>query len=188
MRRLVPEPAFRRFNHMVTHQGVVAVMIMFLFQGMAFMILVAAQTPVTIFLASAWVGLNFGGIFALFPSATADYFGTRNLGVNYGWVFTAYAVAGIVGPMIGGSMFKRYHNYTIAFYTAAILAAVRPGLAGKLQRVHRPRHHSIFVLLQLRVDRLRSVEHAGIGREHALVDGPRHAIPHRHILCLPGAL
>jgi MFS family permease len=39
-------------------------------------------------------------------------------------MFTAYAVAGIVGPMIGGSIFKAYHAYTVAFYTAGVLAVV----------------------------------------------------------------
>lgn len=66
----------------------------------------------------------FGTLLSVFPSTTADFFGTKNLGVNYGWVFTAYAIAGIVGPKIGGSMFVKYHNYTIAFYTAGVLAAV----------------------------------------------------------------
>jgi OFA family oxalate/formate antiporter-like MFS transporter len=66
----------------------------------------------------------FGTLLSVFPSATADFFGTKNLGVNYGWMFSAYAVAGIVGPMIGGYMFKTYHNYTVAFYTAGILALV----------------------------------------------------------------
>lgn len=66
----------------------------------------------------------FGTLLSVFPSTTADFFGTKNLGVNYGWVFTAYAVAGIVGPMIGGYMFKTYNNYTVAFYTAGVLALV----------------------------------------------------------------
>ncbi|MGA7616078.1 MAG: OFA family MFS transporter [Thermoanaerobaculia bacterium] len=66
----------------------------------------------------------FGTLLSVFPSTTADFFGTRNLGVNYGWMFTAYAVAGIVGPMIGGSMFRTYQNYTIAFYTAGVLSVV----------------------------------------------------------------
>ena len=66
----------------------------------------------------------FGTLLSVFPSTTADFFGTKNLGVNYGWVFTAYAVAGIVGPMIGGYMFKTYNNYTVAFYAAGILALV----------------------------------------------------------------
>lgn len=98
-----------------------AMMIMFLFQGMAFMLLVSAQTPLTIFLASAWVGLNFGGNFALFPAATSDYFGTRHLGVNYGWIFTAYGVAGIMGPAVGGVLFDATGGYVLAFVFAGTL-------------------------------------------------------------------
>jgi OFA family oxalate/formate antiporter-like MFS transporter len=66
----------------------------------------------------------FGTLLSVFPSTTADFFGTKNLGVNYGWVFTAYAVAGIFGPMIGGYTFKQYQNYNVAFYSAGVLAVV----------------------------------------------------------------
>lgn len=48
------------------------------------------------------IGFNFGGNFALFPAATADYFGNKNVGTNYGWVFLSYGVAGIAGPLIAG--------------------------------------------------------------------------------------
>ena len=48
------------------------------------------------------IGFNFGGNFALFPAATADFFGNKNVGTNYGWVFLAYGVAGIVGPQVAG--------------------------------------------------------------------------------------
>jgi OFA family oxalate/formate antiporter-like MFS transporter len=70
--------------------------------------------------------------------AVSDFWGTRNAGVNYGLLFTAWGVAGIIGPRIGGVLFDRYHNYQAAFYTAAALAAVallcellvkRPGVA-----------------------------------------------------------
>jgi OFA family oxalate/formate antiporter-like MFS transporter len=66
----------------------------------------------------------YGTLLSVFPSTTADFFGTKNLGVNYGWVFTAWGVAGIVGPAIGGYMFKAYNNYTAAFYTAGVLALI----------------------------------------------------------------
>ena len=79
-----------------------AMMIMFLAQGMAFMMLVSVKSPLTVFIASAWVGLNFGGNFALFPAITADYFGNKNVGRNYGWMFTAYGIAGIIGPQLAG--------------------------------------------------------------------------------------
>jgi len=51
---------------------------------------------------SSFVGFNYGGIFALFPAITADYFGNREVGRNYGWVFTSYGVAGILGPLLAG--------------------------------------------------------------------------------------
>jgi len=101
-----------------------AMMIMFLAQGMAFMLLISVQSTLAVFLASAWVGLNFGGNFALFPSATADYFGTRNFGVNYGWIFTAYGVAGILGPIVGGVLFDVTEQYVMAFVFAGILCFV----------------------------------------------------------------
>lgn len=57
-------------------------------------------------------------------AAAADFWGTRNAGINYGILFTAWGVAGILGPRIGGVLFDRYHNYQAAFHTAAALAAV----------------------------------------------------------------
>lgn len=66
----------------------------------------------------------FGTLLSVFPSTTADFFGTKNLGVNYGALFTAYAVAGIVGPLLGGYVFKTYNAYTIAFYSACALTVI----------------------------------------------------------------
>ncbi|NIS74990.1 MAG: MFS transporter [Deltaproteobacteria bacterium] len=44
------------------------------------------------------VGFSYGGNFALQPSITADYWGTKNLGANYGLVFTAWGIAGFTVP------------------------------------------------------------------------------------------
>ncbi|MHA2226635.1 MAG: L-lactate MFS transporter [Candidatus Hodarchaeales archaeon] len=70
------------------------------------------------------IGFCFGGNFALFPSATADYFGTKNLGSNYGLVFTAYGVAGILGPFLAGIM-----DYGDVFPLLGLLAFLALGLA-----------------------------------------------------------
>ena len=53
-------------------------------------------------IAAALIGFNYGGSFALFPAITADYFGNKNVGSNYGWMFTAYGVAGLAGPLLAG--------------------------------------------------------------------------------------
>lgn len=50
------------------------------------------------------VGFNYGGNFALFPAATADLFGNKNVGTNYGWVFFFYGLAGLAGPLIAGRL------------------------------------------------------------------------------------
>src|SRR6266436_3028506 len=57
-------------------------------------------------------------------AAASDFWGTKNAGINYGLLFTAWGSAGIIGPRIGGVLFDRYHDYKAAFYTAAALAAV----------------------------------------------------------------
>jgi OFA family oxalate/formate antiporter-like MFS transporter len=57
-------------------------------------------------------------------AAASDFWGTKNAGVNYGMLFTAWGVAGIIGPRIGGVLYDRYHNYEAAFYAASALAAV----------------------------------------------------------------
>jgi OFA family oxalate/formate antiporter-like MFS transporter len=56
--------------------------------------------------------------------AASDFWGTRNAGINYGLLFTAWGVAGIIGPRIGGVLFDRYQNYQAAFYAAAALAGL----------------------------------------------------------------
>jgi len=58
--------------------------------------------PVLLFIGAAMIGFNFGGNFALFPAATADYFGSKHVGANYGWMFTAYGFGGILGPIMAG--------------------------------------------------------------------------------------
>jgi MFS family permease len=66
----------------------------------------------------------YGTQLSVNASTTSDFWGTKNAGINYGLLFTAWGVAGIVGPRIGGVLFDKYQNYQAAFYTAAVLAAV----------------------------------------------------------------
>jgi len=57
-------------------------------------------------------------------AACADFWGTKNAGINYGLLFTAWGVAGIIGPRIGGYFYTQTHSYRTAFMWAAALAAV----------------------------------------------------------------
>jgi OFA family oxalate/formate antiporter-like MFS transporter len=66
----------------------------------------------------------YGTQLSVNASTTPDFWGTKNQGLNYGLLFTAWGVAGVLGPEIGGRLFVRYGNYQAAFYIAAVLAVV----------------------------------------------------------------
>ena len=102
-----------------------AINLMIFLQGLMMIgVLFIGDSPMGLTVAACWIGFNFGGNFALFPAATADYFGLKNLGSNYGLVFTAYGVGGILGPILAGKMYDITGSYTSAYITIAILLAV----------------------------------------------------------------
>lgn len=80
-----------------------AIFLMCLSQGIAMITFFFVGKYVgLLYLWCVFLGFNFGGNFALYPAATADYFGNKNVGSNYGWMFTSYGVGGIAGPVIAG--------------------------------------------------------------------------------------
>lgn len=83
-----------------------SIFLMCLLQGTIMVFLFKlGSTTVTLIIAASIIGFNFGGNFALFPAATADFFGNKTVGKNYGFVFFAYGIAGIAGPQLAG-LFK----------------------------------------------------------------------------------
>jgi OFA family oxalate/formate antiporter-like MFS transporter len=101
------------------------------------------QTRALLFLGAAFIGFNFGGNFALFPVATADTFGARNVGKNYGWVFLAYGLAGIVGPIMAGyfkdaGADKGVDAWLPAFLISGVLCAVAAVIVSRVSRPAAP--------------------------------------------------
>ena len=59
------------------------------------------RTPeafVTLLIGLCLAAFSYGGYLALMPSFTADYFGPKHVGANYGLLFTAWGVCGFVVP------------------------------------------------------------------------------------------
>jgi len=111
---------------------------MFLFQAVTMFTLGAMKSELTIAVAASVVGFNFGGNFALFPSATADLFGAKNLGANYGWVFTSYGIAGVVGIAAGNAAKVATGSYVAAFALSGVLCVLSAGMALILHRMRAP--------------------------------------------------
>jgi len=85
-----------------------------------------------LYIGAAVIGFNFGGNFALFPSATADFFGNKSVGLNYGFVFFSYGIGGIIGPMLGGIM-GDMNLWLWAFLPAGIALLICVGIAFMLK-------------------------------------------------------
>ncbi|MDZ7722308.1 MAG: OFA family MFS transporter [candidate division KSB1 bacterium] len=106
-----------------------SVIIMCATQGiMMFAFTEMAGTPGLLFIAATLIGFNFGGNFSLFPTLTADTFGTKHIGQNYPWVFLAYGVGGIAGPIMGGKL-GDLGNFPLAFTICGVLCVVAAGFA-----------------------------------------------------------
>ena len=82
-----------------------------------------AGSEYTLYAASALIGFNFGGNFALFPAITADRFGNSSVGANYPWVFLAYGFGGIVFPILGGWL-GDIGNFPLAFSICGVACVI----------------------------------------------------------------
>jgi nitrate/nitrite transporter NarK len=83
----------------------------------------------TFVLGAAIVGACYGACLSLFPATVADRWGTKNLGVNYGLLFTGWGVGGVLGPTLAGRIADATGSYTEAFDTAGVLLVVALFLA-----------------------------------------------------------
>lgn len=82
-----------------------------------------AGNEILLYLGATLIGFNFGGNFALFPTITADTFGAKNVGQNYPFVFLAYGVGGILGPILGGKM-GDLNNFALAFTISGVAVLI----------------------------------------------------------------
>ncbi|MGL1861976.1 MAG: OFA family MFS transporter [Pseudodesulfovibrio sp.] len=82
-----------------------------------------AQNELILYVGATFIGFNFGGNFALFPTMTADTFGAKNVGQNYPFVLLSYGLGGILGPILGG-MLGDMGNFPLAFTICGVLCLV----------------------------------------------------------------
>lgn len=83
------------------------------------------RSAVVFTLGTILLGFAFGGVMSLFPPLTMRNYGPKNQGVNYGIVFSAFALSGLVAPSWAGSMAAGAKgDYSQAFFIAAGIAAV----------------------------------------------------------------
>ena len=77
------------------------------------------------------IGFCYGGYLAMMPSFTADYFGAKNIGANYGIIFTAWGITGFTVPKyFAGIMTKAKAagnlaaGYNQVYFTLAVFSVI----------------------------------------------------------------
>jgi nitrate/nitrite transporter NarK len=94
--------------------------IAFMIQSMVVLIpLFFADNAVILLVALMTIGACYGANLTLFPSATKDHFGMKSFGLNYGVMFTAWGVGGLILPRIAGMVKDMTGKEDIAFYIAS---------------------------------------------------------------------
>jgi OFA family oxalate/formate antiporter-like MFS transporter len=79
------------------------------------------------------VYFTWGQIYSLFPSTSADYFGTRNATSNYAVIYTGKGVASIMGGWFGAMLYEQSGSWVSGFYGSALMALIAAGIAVKLR-------------------------------------------------------
>ena len=103
-------------------------LVVFSLQAVNMLVFPLYVTPVSLAFGTAITGLSYGALFSLFPAATADFYGIRYLGINYGLVFTAWGLAGVIGPLLAGWAVDTTGSYQLSYLVCAALLAVACGL------------------------------------------------------------
>jgi len=86
------------------------------------------------------IGACYGANLALFPSATKDHFGLKSFGLNYGVMFTAWGVGGLILPRIAGMVKDLTGKEDLAFHIASGLMICGAALALINLALTRSRH------------------------------------------------
>ena len=79
------------------------------------------------------VYFTWGQIYSLFPSTSADYFGTRYATSNYAVLYTAKGVASIIGGWFAARLYEQSGSWVTGFYGSALMALIAAGIAVKLR-------------------------------------------------------
>jgi len=93
----------------------------FVLQALNMFAFIHYTTPALLIFGAAFTGLCYGTVFTLFPATTADYYGVKNLGVNYGLMFTGFGVAATIGPLLAAKMRDVFGNCHNAYTISAIM-------------------------------------------------------------------
>lgn len=113
----------------------------FLLQAINMMFFGQFLSPGTLAIGVAIAGSCYGALFSVFPAATAESYGIKNLGVNYGLVFTAWGLGGVIGPLLAARIIDSTGSYNASYIVSTALLII----AGAITFLLRPLKNKLDV-------------------------------------------
>jgi OFA family oxalate/formate antiporter-like MFS transporter len=93
---------------------------MYLLQAVLFLLMPVIGSSFFVLAVLAFVIVScYGGGFGTMPAFNADYFGSKNVGMIYGLMITAWGFGGVLGPQLISWAVDATGNYSRAFYIIA---------------------------------------------------------------------
>ena len=99
------------------------ILLLFVIIGGSMLLLTKSMGPMFIILLMA-ISACYGGFTSMFSPICADNFGLKNLSVNYGFLYIAYGLAGIIGPQLAARVRVMSGGYNMAFLVVAGMSVV----------------------------------------------------------------
>jgi OFA family oxalate/formate antiporter-like MFS transporter len=114
--------------------------IAFLIQALALVSVLrfGRNNPVVFVALLATVLFTWGEIYSLFPASMADFFGIRNSGSNYAFIYSSKGVASILAGGLAALLFEKTGSWSVVFYGSAALAFITAIMAAFLISVPQP--------------------------------------------------
>ncbi len=88
----------------------------------------SGSSAIVLVLLATFIGFNYGTNLSLFPSITKDLWGLKNFGTNYGIMFTAWGVGGLVMGILSQMLKAGTGSFNSSFLTAGILLIIGAAL------------------------------------------------------------
>jgi len=101
-----------------------ALFVVFALQALNMVCFVFYQSLPALIIGIILVGFSYGTLLSVFPSMTAGLYGLKNYGTNYGVLYLAWGLAGVVAPMAADIIFDTSGNFHAAYILAAVMMAL----------------------------------------------------------------
>ncbi|HDZ9328255.1 OFA family MFS transporter [Vibrio cholerae] len=104
--------------------GVRTLLLAFLLQGGNMVLFATFDSEFTLIIGTAIAAVGYGTLLAVFPSITAEFYGLKNYGTNYGVLYTSWGIGGAIGAAVVGYSMTNGGGYNLAYTISAAMMAV----------------------------------------------------------------